>query len=98
MHEAIEQGLSEEERNSRSFFDASWFNPKGLTRQQYVQAAYNKALTFAFIDVGGNWIERGNMGWWAIVTNEDNSYDAKFWTFIESLPDNQRLWVIDCHI
>lgn len=79
-------------------WDAVWFEPEGLTREQYIRAAYNRALTFAFVDVKGNWVERGNMGWWACVSNENDSYDAKFWIFIEALPNEQRLWVVDCHI
>jgi hypothetical protein len=79
-------------------YDAKWFVPMGLTRKQHVQAAYDKSLTFAFVDMEGNWVEQGNMGWWACVTNEDDNYDAKFWAFIESLSPEQRLYVVDCHI
>lgn len=82
----------------RDVWDARWFEPRGLTREQYIQAACNHALTFAFVDTEGNWVERGNMGWRACVSDEDDNYDAKFWTFIESLPNEQCLWVIDCHI
>jgi hypothetical protein len=90
---SINENLSEEKLDA-----FLWFEPKGLNREQYVQAAYDKALTFAFVDTEGNWFERGNMGWWATVSNEDVNYDARFWAFIEALPDDQRLWVVDCHI
>ena len=56
------------------------------------------AITFAVVTEEGQWVERGNMGWWAIVTNEDEGYPEWFWQYVEQLPKDQRLWVVDCHI
>lgn len=57
-----------------------------------------KALTFAYIDLNGQWHERAKMGWFAITRNPNDSYDTDWWTFVTSLPTNTRIYLIDCHI
>lgn len=68
------------------------------TRESLKEKERQDALFFAFIDLDGKWHERGRMGWFAIVTDEQDSYPADFWKFVESLPDEQRIYVVDCHI
>lgn len=78
-----------------------WVNDESkfsLPEEEYRKLNHVKALTFGFIDLEGKWNERGNMGWWAIVTDENPNYDEVFWKFVESLSDNQRVYVVDCHI
>jgi hypothetical protein len=69
-----------------------------LPENEYQQLSHLKALTFAFIDLEGKWNERGSMGWFAVVTDENPDYDQAFWKFIETVPDQQRVYVVDCHI
>lgn len=79
--------------------EISWaldFKPEGRTREEYVDSEH--ALTFAFVDLEGKWNERGNMGWWAVVTDKNADYDDAFWEFVKSLSDDQRIYVVDCHI
>lgn len=58
----------------------------------------DKYSMFAYIDKKGNWLERGNMGWWGIVTNELDSFN----TIVENLLDIQDsedyIINLDCHI
>jgi hypothetical protein len=59
-----------------------------------------EAATYAFIDRVGKWNQRGEMGWWACddPSKGTPSYDKVFWSFIDSLPDEQRIYIVDCHI
>lgn len=69
-----------------------------LSHEEYLAKYQFDALTFAFIDLDGNWNERGEMHWFAIVANENPDYNKTFWQFVKSLPDDQRVFVVDCHI
>lgn len=55
--------------------------------------------TFAFVK-DGQWIERGNMGFWAVVTNEQDKeeWDKAFNQMLDELPADTWLTVVDCHI
>lgn len=71
-----------------------------VTREQYIESAKNSVLcTFAVIK-DGKWYERGNMGWWASVSDEKDkeTWTSMFWNLINSLPDDTLLTVVDCHI
>jgi len=55
--------------------------------------------TFAYL-IDGEWIERGRMGWWAIVSDEKSDDEwtasrAKIW---EKIPDDAYITIVDCHI
>lgn len=71
---------------------------KGETKEKYI-ARREIPSTFAVVK-DGEWYEKGNMGWWGIVTDEK---DCKDWqeTFAELLEDidpETRVSVVDCHI
>ena len=71
-----------------------------MTREAYVQRARNNAFsTFAVIK-DGQWYERGEMGWWGMVSDEKNrdEWNQQFTTLIDSLPEETVLTVVDCHI
>ena len=60
---------------------------------------------FCFVNANGEWIERGEMGWWAMVSNEKPKadWDAEFKTYVQSLlaePDANEIvvYAIDYHI
>lgn len=53
---------------------------------------------FAFIDPFGRWYERGEMGWWAIVSNEKDDWEDQYRNFISSLDKDITITVVDCHI
>jgi len=58
------------------------------------------AIPFAFVDPSGKWHERGQMGWWAIVTDEKekDEWDAEFRVFLDKLDKGVTITVVDCHI
>lgn len=55
--------------------------------------------TFALL-MDGEWYERGEMGWWAHVSNEmdTDKWDELFQDKIKSLDPETRITMIDCHI
>lgn len=55
-------------------------------------------ITFAFIDENGDWHQKAQMGWWAMTSDPNDDYAEDFWQFIDRLPDDQMLFVVDCHI
>lgn len=69
-----------------------------LKLADYVDKHSKQGLTFAFINQDGKWIEEANMGWWAITTNPNESYGEQWWVFVNSLPDDLNVYVLDCHI
>lgn len=69
-----------------------------FSKDEYVKRAGEKSfLTFAFLR-NGEWIEKGEMGWWACVSNEKTDWPEQFKKLIEDIPENNFLTVVDCHI
>jgi hypothetical protein len=69
-------------------------------REKYINTARNAAgVTFAVIK-DGEWYEKGSMGWWGMVANEQEQevWNEKFAKLIDELPDDTYLTVVDCHI
>lgn len=64
------------------------------------QIAGEVTPSFAYLDVDGEWHERGRMGWWAIVSDEkaESEWDAEFRAWLDGLPDDTWLVNVDCHI
>jgi hypothetical protein len=82
--------------------DVHWYEPDDFlcTREEYVNDARQGALaTFAVIK-DGKWYQRGEMGWWGVVTKEKdrNEWLTQFSNMIDSLPDDTLLTIVDCHI
>lgn len=72
----------------------------GRARDEYGQREADDAIsTFAFVK-DGQWIERGEMGWFACVANEREQADwsAEFNKMLDTLPPTAWLTVVDCHI
>lgn len=68
------------------------------TREQYLTRC-GAPTTFAVLK-NGRWYERGEMGWWACVSNEKDpeKWDKEFWKLLESVDDDTLITVVDCHI
>jgi hypothetical protein len=79
-----------------------WINLEGfmVSREEFMQKARDNALiTFAVLK-DGEWYERGEMGWWGMVHNEQdkNTWAQEFNKLLEELPDDAILNIVDCHI
>lgn len=76
--------------------DADHFIPE--TREQYLSRVA-PITTFAVLK-DGQWYEKGEMGWWGVVSNERDfvEWQDQFNKLLEELPDDTLLSVYDCHI
>ena len=61
------------------------------------EARQNAGQTFAILK-DGNWYEKGEMGWWACVSNEKDDWSAEFAKLLDEIPDDTLVSVYDCHI
>lgn len=61
----------------------------------------NDTIPFCFVTADGEWVEKGEMGWWGIVSNEtpNESWKETFKRYINSIEDADCLvTAIDFHI
>lgn len=70
-----------------------------MTEDEYVASQHIHALTFGYV-VNREYHSKGHMGWWAITWDEKdpNAWDKEYKEFIESLPDDAELSILDCHV
>ena len=71
------------------------------TNENYVSEINWKDITpFAFVTPIGEWHERGEMGWWACVSNEKtkDNWKSEFKEFLDNLDEDTIVTVVDCHI
>lgn len=71
---------------------------KGETKEEYIDKECSCA-TFAVIK-DGQWYEKGEMGWWNLVSNEkeEDDWNKEFNKLIKSLSEDTMLTIVDCHI
>jgi len=56
-------------------------------------------MTTAFISPNGVWHEVGTVGWWGVITDVHEEQYAKEWNeLLQSLVDDDMLYLYDCHI
>lgn len=70
------------------------------TEEEYVKdAGDNSFVPFAVVK-DGEWYERGEMGWWAIVTNEKkrNEWRDIVKHLLDETDDDDLITFVDCHI
>lgn len=53
--------------------------------------------TFAVVK-GGQWHERGHMGWWAHVSDEKSGWSDEFEALFAATGDDEMITIVDCHI
>lgn len=76
---------------ARYFYGERVFDPGYIDREQ--------AWTFAVLK-DGKWLQRGEMGWFGIVTNEEapEDWDEAYRIVLASIRPDQHVWIVDCHI
>ena len=70
-------------------------------RAAFIEQAGNKAISTFAVLKDGKWYEKGEMGWWTIVTNDgmkEAEWYAQFAKLLDETPDDTWLSVYDCHI
>jgi hypothetical protein len=66
----------------------------------FIQRSINTSTTAFAILKDGEWIEKGKMGWFGFSTDkfDEDEWDTKVNEFLDSLPDDTLITVVDCHI
>jgi len=67
------------------------------TREEYVNANLRPFQTFAIL-MNGVWYEKGDMIWFGITLNENDNWPEIFKQIFDSIPDNEYVTMVDCHI
>jgi len=75
-------------------------DPYQVPRDEFTLRAWNRAISTFAVVKDGEWYERGEMGWWACVSNEkpEAQWETEFQALLEAVPDDTLLSVFDCHI
>ena len=82
-----------------------WITGKKNTRSEAIenniattgQAIERNIISHAIITPDGQWHERGQMGWWAILITENEDWDAQAKEILSGYPGHQLL-ILDAHI
>jgi hypothetical protein len=72
----------------------------GIPREQYLERAANRAISaYAFIK-DGEWVGRGEMGWFGISEDnmDEDAWLSRFNDMLDSLPEDTLLSLYDCHV
>jgi hypothetical protein len=69
-------------------------------RDKHITRKGNDALVMFAAVKDKHWYEKGEMGWWAMVSNEksDTDWNEIFRGLIKDLPPDTLLTIVDCHI
>lgn len=83
--------------NDSLFFDADQFL---MSRDEYISQKEFEGISCFAILHDGNWIQKGDMGWWGCVSGEKNpqEWSEIYQEAINKIPDDYTLVVVDCHI
>ena len=69
-----------------------------ISEDEYCKKESNSVLqTFAIVK-DGKWYEKGKMGWFACVSNENPEWNKEFDKLFNSLPDETLISLYDCDI
>ena len=74
--------------------------PLNQARVRYVETGVMNVVTpYAFVK-DGKWVERGEMGWWGMSSNEKDkdAWAVEFYKMFNALPDDTLITMVDCHI
>lgn len=91
------QPVARDFASSDRWFLSGWSNRfHGVSRGDFVAQA--KSFTPFAILHEGKWHERGSMGWWAMVSDENPRWSDVAEEIINSLDPETVVTVVDCHI
>ena len=68
------------------------------TRDAYIAKKGKAAIVPFALLVDGKWMERGNMGFWAFVSDENPDWDTEFAEILKDISDEMFITIVDCHI
>jgi hypothetical protein len=87
-------------------YKGHWDGPEdqfdGISREDCAKRAADRAVPgYATITADGEWVAPGRMGWFAVSSHDDTSYEVyarKVNEMIDKLPPETYLVQLDCHI
>lgn len=96
----VNKDLNESEEFRHAFLFSDGPDQFAESRADFIEKARNKAITTYAMIYNGEWIAKGDMGWWGMSHDAmtQDEWNKKFNEFIDSLPDDTLLSVYDCHI
>jgi hypothetical protein len=88
---------NKENNHKLAFIDVEDFN---VSREDYCIDAANSAVTPFALVKDGKWYEKGEMGWWATVSNrkEQSQWNSEVSKLLEEVSDDTLISLFDCHI
>lgn len=86
----------EEEKYSWVLHDPTAFYK--ISRDSYMKARYYNIVGSFVILFDGKWVEKGDMGWFGMSSNEKADWDETYLDKIKNFDDNDYLVLVDCHI
>ena len=97
VSDILEKTTSKEDRSFLTWLDLEDYQ---VTKEEYIQSAKDSSISTFAVVKGGEWFEKGKMGWWACVSNEkeQDDWDAEFNRLLDNLPEDTRITLVDCHI
>lgn len=84
-----------------TFYKPEYYKEHYKTLEKYIKriSAWH---TYAVVDADGNWYEPGQMGWFGMSDASDDAseeWEMNFYEkFIENLPEDAEITIVDCHI
>lgn len=71
-----------------------------IDREKFIRRRQVDCVSTYAILKDGEWIQKGEMGWFGISNNEitPEEWDEKYMTLLKELPDDTLLTIVDCHI
>ncbi len=87
--------------NKKNHARFMWNAKEDITKEEFIKerTAGDGWQPFAFIDKNGEWVEKGEMGWWGMVHDEDaDAHEDAFEKFVKTLEPDDILTIWDCHI
>lgn len=69
-------------------------------RDQYIQKARDRATVLYAVVKDGEWIAKGEMGWFGMSADSStqDDWNRKVNEMLDALPDDTVITVVDCHI
>lgn len=71
-----------------------------MPREEFIRRASEKAVVSFAVVKDGQWYQRGEMGWWGMVSDEKDidAWGSQVAQLLDGLPDDTLITVVDCHI
>lgn len=77
-----------------------WDSPSdyAMSKEEYVQTRVDSSISTFAVIMDGKWYEKGQMGWWAMVSNEKGDWAKEYSKLLDSVSDDTLLSIYDYHI